>query len=343
MKDIRQHIKNVLVEENQNKKVNLVKQMIYDLFDEVSFIEQSTYDNKPLLTIYFDSDDPAANIESWFDEHISRTILEYTGGNIIVLPYWTFSWDYRKKNVDIYIDTEKLKYDNLGNVINESNENKKLENPIEFFYTNFLNREPIEYKGIILQPTYNRFEDVITWKIKNPENHSFNGELIKELAIDEFRDFCSLVNLNFGSLYNQVNIISNMPEGRYYLNKKDRNYIETILKNKKILEFSIHEYDFYLNFEYIKNTINIYQDTIEIITYGKVSGFKIDVKTKEKTKIEQTFLDDLSDAQYDDYRGWQYEDFYSEVMSYLRQNPRFYDNRIDMFDLHLEFKYKPSI
>jgi hypothetical protein len=37
VKDIRQHIKNVLVEENQNKKVNLVKQMIYDLFDEVFF------------------------------------------------------------------------------------------------------------------------------------------------------------------------------------------------------------------------------------------------------------------------------------------------------------------
>ena len=56
--------------------------------------------------------------------------------------------------------------------------------------------------------------------------------------------------------------------------------------HKKILEFSIHEYDFYLNFEYIKNTINIYQDTIEIITYGKVSGFGTDVKTKEKIKIE---------------------------------------------------------
>lgn len=343
MNQLRQHIKKVLVEENQNKKVNLVKQMIYDLFDEVSFIEQSTYDNKPLLTIYFDSDDPAANIESWFDKHISDEIMEMTNGNVVVLPYWNFKWDSRWKNVDVYINTKKLKYDNFGNVINESNEKKKLEKPIEYFYTNFLNREPIEYKGIILQPTYNRFEDVITWKIKNPENHSFNGELIKELAIDEFRDFCSLVNLNFGSLYNQINIISNMPEGRYYLNKKDKNYIETILKNKKILEFSIHEYEFYLNFEYIKNTINIYQDTIEIITYGKVSGFRTDVKTKEKTRIEQTFLDDLSDAQYDDYREWQYEDFYSEVMSYLRQNPRFYDNRIDMFDLHLEFKYKPSI
>lgn len=129
MKNIRQHIKNVLIEENQNNNVEMVKRLIYELFDEVSFIKQSTYDDKPLLKIYFDSDSEAANIDSWFDEHISNTISEYTGGNIIVLPYWTFSWDDRWENVDVYIDTEKLKYDNLGNVINENylieNDDKK--------------------------------------------------------------------------------------------------------------------------------------------------------------------------------------------------------------------------
>ncbi len=129
MKNIRQHIKNVLIKENQNNNVEMVKQLIYELFDEVSFIKQTTYDDKPLLKIYFDSNSEAANIDSWFDEHISETILEYTGGNIIVLPYWTFSWDNRWENVDIYIDTEKLKYDNLGNVINKNylieNDDKK--------------------------------------------------------------------------------------------------------------------------------------------------------------------------------------------------------------------------
>lgn len=119
MSNIKQHIKKVLVEENQNKKVNLVKQMIYDLFDEVSFIKQSTYEGKPLLTIYFDSDDPAANIESWFDEHISNEIMQLTGDNIVLLPHWTFRWDSRLKNVDVYIDTKLLKYDEDGNVIND--------------------------------------------------------------------------------------------------------------------------------------------------------------------------------------------------------------------------------
>ena len=88
MNQLRQHIKNVLVEENQNKKVNLVKQMIYDLFDEVSFIEQSTYDERPLLKIYFDSDSNAANIDTWFDNKISEEIRELTNDNIIVCPYW---------------------------------------------------------------------------------------------------------------------------------------------------------------------------------------------------------------------------------------------------------------
>lgn len=93
--------------------------MIYSLYDNISFIEQSTFKDKPLLIIYFDSEDTAANIESWFDEKISRDIDELTSGGIIVCPDWAPRWDSRTKNADVYINTELLKYDNLGNVINE--------------------------------------------------------------------------------------------------------------------------------------------------------------------------------------------------------------------------------
>ena len=112
-------IKNILKEETDSSKLTLVKSLIHQLFDGVSFIEQSTYDNKPLLKVYFDSDDTAANIESWFGEEICNTIMEYSGNNIILCPYWVGNWDFRKKIVDFYIDTKLLKYDNLGNVINE--------------------------------------------------------------------------------------------------------------------------------------------------------------------------------------------------------------------------------
>jgi hypothetical protein len=112
-------IKNILKEETDSSKLTLVKSLIYQLFDGVSFIEQSTYDNKPLLKVYFDSDDTAANIESWSGEEICNTIMEYSGNNIILCPYWVGNWDFRKKIADFYIDAELLKYDNLGNVINE--------------------------------------------------------------------------------------------------------------------------------------------------------------------------------------------------------------------------------
>jgi len=106
MKDIRQHIKNVLVEETQDKDVNLIKQMIYDLFDEVTSIEVSEYDDKPMLTINLISDSNAANKNTWYDEHISDEIMQLTGGHLVVCPYWTFSSDFRRKIADVYINTK---------------------------------------------------------------------------------------------------------------------------------------------------------------------------------------------------------------------------------------------
>ena len=306
--------------------------MIYELFDEVSFIKQSTYEGKPLLKIYFDSDDPAANIESWFDEHISNEIMQLTGDNLVLLPHWTFNWDPRKKNVDVYIDTEKLKYDNLGNVINESEKKKKLEKPIKYFYKNFLHEQPVEYKGIILQPNYHEEYDVITWIIENPEDYSFNGELIKEVVVDEFRDFCSLVSLDFYGLYRQMNVIENMPNGRYYLNKNDENFIETTLKNKKYLEFDANKSQYMLNFEFVRYEININSDTIEITTKGYFEGVKINEDGQEE-QVDGNFIEEMTDHEYDDFREYfLFNDFYVEVLNRLRENPRFYDPRIDMFD-----------
>ena len=76
MNNIRQHIKKVLVEEKEDNNVSLVKDLIYDFFDEVSSIEVSTYDDKPLLNVHINSDSDASNIEAWFDELISEKIMD---------------------------------------------------------------------------------------------------------------------------------------------------------------------------------------------------------------------------------------------------------------------------
>jgi hypothetical protein len=93
-------------DETQNKDVNLIKQMIYDLFDEVTSIEVSEYDNKPMLTINLISDSNAANKNTWYDEHISDEVMQMTGGHLVIMPYWAPNWDFRKKIVDVYIDTK---------------------------------------------------------------------------------------------------------------------------------------------------------------------------------------------------------------------------------------------
>ena len=128
--NLQETIRRILREETEVHEVNLVKKIIYTLYDNISFIKESTFDGKPLLIIYFESDDTAANIESWFDEKISRDIREWTSGNIVVCPDWIFDWDERKKNADVFINTELIKYDNLGNVVNESILREETEIPL---------------------------------------------------------------------------------------------------------------------------------------------------------------------------------------------------------------------
>jgi len=111
---------------SEDKKLELVKEMIYSFFDEVEFIEVDTnYEKKPLIKIYHDVEDTAANYDSWIARQIQNTIEEMTGGSVILSPYWAPNWDVNKKNADFYIDVEKIEYDNEENVINESDESKQ--------------------------------------------------------------------------------------------------------------------------------------------------------------------------------------------------------------------------
>ena len=111
--------KNINESMSDKNKINLVKKIIYD-FDEVSFIKQSTYNDRPLLTVYFNSDDTAANIESWFTHQICDTVKNYTSGEIKCNPSWGPEWRTNRNNPDILIDTILLEYDDEGNVLNEN-------------------------------------------------------------------------------------------------------------------------------------------------------------------------------------------------------------------------------
>jgi hypothetical protein len=121
---------NIYLRESENKsedkKLKLVKEMIYSLFDEVEFIEVDTnYKGKPLIKIYHDVENTAANYDSWFTHRIIDEIKEMTGDGIILSPWWAAGWDWKYKNADFFMDVQKIEYDDEGNVINESDESKQ--------------------------------------------------------------------------------------------------------------------------------------------------------------------------------------------------------------------------
>ena len=118
---MKEHIRKILresIEKLENKKLELVTKMIHEFFDEVSFIDIKKYENKPMIRVYFDNDEYAGNEETYFAEQIQDKIYEYTG--IKLIPYW-HNIQYNT-DVDFRLDAIKLKYDNEGNVINESEE-----------------------------------------------------------------------------------------------------------------------------------------------------------------------------------------------------------------------------
>jgi len=185
---IRESITRILREETEGYKVNLVKKIINTIYDNISSIKESTYDGRPLLIIYFESDDTAANIESWFDEKISRDIREWTSGNIVVCPDWIFDWDSRKKNADVFINTELIKYDNLGNVVNESvlSEEKSVKKKISALIDEYGLYEAAKILGLSFRQIVKISKHPI-----NPEiaNEILIQDMIKGNIIDNYKGF----------------------------------------------------------------------------------------------------------------------------------------------------------
>ena len=218
----------------------------------------------------------------------------------------------------------------------EAGKMKPFETPIKFFYTVYLKERPLEFKGIYLHPTYHEDQDSITWEIENPEDHSFNGEILKGKIVNEFKDFCVLVNLDFYGTQRRVNLIQNMPKSWYYLNKKDKDFIETVLSNKKYLEFNADDSQFMLNFTYKRLSIQINSDIIELNTTGYFNGVKIDEDGEEHI-LDHNFMQEMPDNEYDQMReDFLFNGFYNEVINYLSQNPRFYEHMVDIWDLHIQ-------
>ena len=140
------------------KSINLFKKWLYNNFDEISFLETSTYDGHPLIKIYYTTDSDAVNHDVWLAGEISDEWNKITGGQIPVIPRWKFSG----YNAKIVIDTEE--YVDDEEVINEGI-SIPIDKRVELFkkwlykeYPNISHLEVTRKKDPYLHPS--RFKDI---------------------------------------------------------------------------------------------------------------------------------------------------------------------------------------
>ena len=58
------------------------------------------------------------------------------------------------------------------------------DNPVKYYYYNYLKKEPIEFKGLYLVPKWTG--EKIEWKVKNPNNYSYSKSVLTQV-------FCFLI------------------------------------------------------------------------------------------------------------------------------------------------------
>jgi DNA-binding transcriptional MerR regulator len=105
--------------EQTDKTLDLVKNMINEFFDEVSFIEIKKWNKKPMIVVYYDLP------YDYHDTHTSYKDIDFAGKiqkevysffGVELTPYWLSDLDNKAKYM---LDVISLKYDTNGNVLNK--------------------------------------------------------------------------------------------------------------------------------------------------------------------------------------------------------------------------------
>jgi len=205
--------------------------------------------------------------------------------------------------------------------------------PLKYYYYNYLNEQPIEFKGIYLVPKWTG--ERIEWKVKNPNDYSYAKELLNDVLYEEFESFCKLSNTDFHKYRHNSSWMENIPNG-CYISKKDRKDIDRHGKQIQQIKFTgDNRYRF--NFDYKKTLITCFFSEIEIYVYGNITNLiKTNLNGGGTYPVNpRHFISDMTDSDYD---IWKEELFniLKDINFVLTQNPRIYDNSMDYLDLGLE-------
>jgi hypothetical protein len=206
--------------------------------------------------------------------------------------------------------------------------------PLKYYYYNYLNEEPIEYKGIYLVPKWTG--ERIEWEVENPNDYSYAKELLNDVLLEEFESFCKLSNTDFHKYRHNSSWMENIPNG-CYISKKDRKDIDRHGKQIQKIKFTGDDSRYVFNFDYERTSITCFSSEIEIYVYGNIINLiKTNLNGGGTYPVNpRHFISDMTDGDYD---LWKEELFniLKDIYFVLTQNPRIYDDRLDYLDLGLQ-------
>ena len=206
--------------------------------------------------------------------------------------------------------------------------------PLKYYYYNYLNEEPIEYKGIYLVPKWTG--ERIEWEVENPNDYSYAKELLNDVLLEEFESFCKLSNTDFHKYRHNSSWMENIPNG-CYISKKDRKDIDRHGKQIQKIKFTGDDSRYVFNFDYERTSITCFSSEIEIYVYGNIPNLiKTNLNGGGTYPVNpRHFISDMTDG---DYELWKEELFniLKDIYVVLTQNPRIYDDRMDYLDLGLQ-------
>ena len=222
----------------------------------------------------------------------------------------------------------------IKRVLNEEKISLK-NDPVKYFYFNFLNKEPIEFKGLILVPNWD--EEMIKWEVENPNDYSYSKVILKEVIREEFESFCSMTKTDYAKFNHYACWMENIPNG-CYISKQDRKDIDKHGEEIKQVKFIGKDSRYMFNFDYEKTIIEAHGTEINILVLGNIRNLI-------KTNYNETggtypvnprhFITDMTDTDYD---LWKEELFniLKDIYNIITTNSRMYDNEYDWLDLSMQ-------
>jgi hypothetical protein len=206
--------------------------------------------------------------------------------------------------------------------------------PLKYYYYNYLNEQPIEFEGLILVPNWD--EEMIKWEVENPNDYSYGKALLNDVLYEEFESFCKLSNTDFHKYRHNSSWMENIPNG-CYISKKDRKDIDRHGKQIQKIKFTGDDSRYVFNFDYERTSITCFSSEIEIYVYGNIPNLiKTNLNGGGTYPVNpRHFISDMTDGDYD---LWKEELFniLKDIYIVLTQNPRIYDDRMDYLDLGLQ-------